>query len=156
MSTAYLVRECMTSPVTSIANSANLLEAALLLRRSGFRHLPVVDDDGCLVGIISDSDVLRAAPSLLSKITEEEYNAIFETTPLERVMSRRPLTVTPATPLREAAAILIGKKLGCLPVVEGGRLVGILTVTDMLRVLYRLLDTSPADTVAAKRPVPDP
>ncbi len=138
MSNEYLVRDFMTAPVTSISHDARLLEAALTLRRTGFRHLPVVEGER-LVGIISDRDVQRLTPSLLSKITAEEYNAVFENTTLERVMTRDPLTVTPTTPLREAAAILQGSKLGCLPVVEDGRLVGIVTRADLLGVLVRLL-----------------
>ncbi len=138
MSNEYLVRDFMTAPVTSISHDARLLEAALTLRRTGFRHLAVVQGDH-LVGIISDRDVQRLAPSLLSKITAEEYNAVFENTPLERVMTRDPLTVTPTTPLREAAATLQSNKLGCLPVVEDGRLVGIVTRGDLLGVLVRLL-----------------
>ncbi len=134
----YLVRSFMTAPAKSIARDAHLLDAALTLRSTGFRHLPIVDGDR-LVGIISDRDVQRLAPSLLSNITQDEYNAVFENTPLERVMTRDPLTVTPTTPLHKAAAILHGRKLGCLPVVEDGRLVGILTVTDLLGVLLRFL-----------------
>lgn len=141
MSEEYLVRDFMTSPVDSISCEARLLDAALILRSTGFRHLPIVDGER-LVGIITDRDVHRFAPSLLAKITPEEYNAVFENTPLERVMTRNPLTVTPTTPLREAASILQERKLGCLPVVDNGRLVGILTVTDMLGVLLRFLTSS--------------
>jgi len=134
----YLVRDFMTAPVTGIQQDARLLDAALVLRRSGFRHLPIVDGDR-LVGIITDRDIQRFAPSLLGKISQEDYNAIFENTPLERVMTRDPATVTPATPVSEAVAILYNKKLGCLPVVEDGRLIGIITITDMLNLLHRLL-----------------
>jgi acetoin utilization protein AcuB len=141
MSDEYLVRDFMTAPAKSIAHDATLLDAALFLRSTGFRHLPIVDGDR-LVGIVTDRDVGRLAPSLLSKITQEEYNSIFENTPLERVMTRNPLTATPTTPLREAANILHENKLGCLPVVEDGRLVGILTVTDMLGVLLRFLGSA--------------
>ncbi len=141
MSKEYLVRDFMTSPVRSLPVDACLLDAALILRSTGFRHLPIVDGER-LVGIITDRDVYRFAPSLLGKITQEEYNAIFENTPLERVMTRNPLTVAPTTPLREAASILYERKLGCLPVVEDGRLVGILTITDMLGVLLRFLTSA--------------
>ncbi len=138
MNEKYLVRHFMTAPVKSLPQDASLLDAALALRSTGFRHLPIVEGDR-LVGIITDRDIHRFAPSLLSKITQEEYNAVFESTPLERVMTRNPRTVTPSTPLREAAAILHDKKLGCLPVVENERLVGILTVNDMLGALLGFL-----------------
>lgn len=139
MSEEYLVRDFMTAPVTSIPQEACLLDAVLIMRRSGIRHLPIVAESDRLVGLITDRDVHRFSPSLLSRIGQDEYNDIFENTPLERVMTHNPLTVTPAMPLREAAGILHEKKLGCLPVVEDGRLVGIITVTDMLSILLRLL-----------------
>ena len=138
MADDYQVREFMTSPCTSIGSDARLLDAALTLRRSGFRHLPIVKGEK-LVGIITDRDINRYAPSLLSNISQEDYNAIFEETPLERVMTRDPLSVTPSTPVREAVAILHNRKLGCLPVVEEDRLVGILTTNDCLKLLHRLL-----------------
>jgi len=134
----YLVRDFMSTMVTTVPYTARLLEAALTLRRTSFRHLPIVDGDK-LVGIITDRDIHRFAPSLLSKITQEEYNAIFENTPLERVMTRNPLTVEPGTSVQEVVEILHSRKLGCVPVVENGKLVGIVTVTDMLRLLYSLL-----------------
>lgn len=145
MSDEFRVRDFMTAPAMSIPRDSRLLDAALLLRNTGFRHLPIVEGDK-LVGIITDRDIQRFTPSLLSKITPEEYNAIFENTMLERVMTRHPISVTPAIPLGEAAAILHERKLGCVPVVEDGRLVGIITVTDMLGVLLRLLTGAPAQT----------
>lgn len=145
----YLVRDCMTSPVLSVTQDARLLDAALTMRRSGFRHLPIVEGDR-LVGIVTDRDIQRFAPSLLSKITPEEYNEIFENTPLSKVMTRHLLTVTPFTPLREAAIILNEKKVGCLPVVEGERLVGIVTRNDLLGLLVRLLEKLPAPQEAPR------
>jgi len=149
MNEKYLVRHFMTSPAKSLPVDARLLDAALTLRSTGFRHLPIVDGER-LVGIITDRDIHRFAPSLLSKVTPEEYNAVFENTPLERVMTRDPLTVTPTTPLREAASTLHEKKLGCLPVVDNGRLVGILTVTDMLGVLLGFLTHAEQETPVAR------
>ncbi|MCL6480649.1 MAG: CBS domain-containing protein [Firmicutes bacterium] len=138
----HRVRDFMTTPALSIPVDSSLLEAVLLLRRSGIRHLPVVDGER-LVGIFTERDMLRFSPSLLMKISPDEYNAIFETTPLEKVMTRDPVRVTPETPMRVAAALLQEKKIGCLPVVEGDRLVGIITVTDMLVALLQLLSPVP-------------
>jgi acetoin utilization protein AcuB len=138
MAEDYLVRDYMTSPVTTVSHEARLLDAALTLRRTGFRHLAIVDGEK-LVGVITDRDISRFAPSLLTNISQEEYNAIFENTPLARVMTRNPLSVTPASLMRDAVKTLHNRKLGCLPVVEGERLVGIITVSDMLAFLYRLM-----------------
>lgn len=142
MSEEYFVRDIMTAPVTSLSKDARLIDAALTLRRTGYRHLPIVDGER-LVGLLSDRDLQRLTPSRLGKITQEEYNAIFEDTQLERVMTRNPITTAPDVHLREAAAILQEKKLGCLPVVEADRLVGIVTKGDLLGVLLRLLDHEP-------------
>lgn len=138
MAEEYLVRDYMTTPVTTVSHEARLLDAALTLRRTGFRHLAIVDGER-LVGVITDRDISRFAPSLLTNISQEEYNAIFENTPLARVMTRNPLSVTPASLMRDAVKTLHNRKLGCLPVVEGERLVGIITVSDMLAFLYRLM-----------------
>jgi len=146
MAEEYFVRDYMSSPVTTVPHDAQLLEAALTLRRTGFRHLAIVDGEK-LVGIITDRDIARFAPSMLTNISPEEYNAIFENTPLAKVMTRNPLTVNPSTPVREAVKMLHNRKLGCLPVVEGEKLVGIVTVSDMLSFLYRLItgETPPSE-----------
>lgn len=138
MPAEYLVRDYMSTPVTTVPHDAKLLEAALTLRRTGFRHLAIVDGEK-LVGIITDRDIARFAPSMLTKISPEEYNAIFENTPLAKVMTRNPLTVSPSTSVQEAVKLLHSRKLGCLPVVEGEKLVGILTTSDMLSFLHRLI-----------------
>lgn len=142
MSQSYLVRDYMMSALTTIPRESSLLDAAMTMRRSSIRHLPIVDGDK-LVGIITERDVLRCSPSLLSEITQEEYNAIFENTPIARVMTRDPTSVTPDSPIRDAIALMMERKMGCLPVVEGGRLVGILTRSDLLNVLISLLPASP-------------
>ena len=134
----FFVREYMTTPATVLSQTNTLLDAALLFRRTRFRHLPIVDD-GRLVGILSDRDVTRLAPSMLGKMSPEEYNEVFEKTPLEKAMTRAVITVSPDTRVLEAAALLHQKKVGCLPVVEDARLVGIITITDMLGLLLQLL-----------------
>ena len=143
MSESYVVRDYMMSALTTIPQESSLLDAAMTMRRSTIRHLPVVDGER-LVGIITERDVLRCSPSLLSEITQDEYNAIFENTPIARVMTRDPISVAPDSPIREAVALMMDRKMGCLPVVEGGRLVGILTRSDLLNVLINLLPAPPA------------
>jgi len=142
MAVPRLVGEIMTAQVSTIDHDAKLLEAVLLLRSSGFRHLPVVKE-GQLVGLLSDRDVQRAAPSLFGEVTQEEYNRIFETTPVSRVMARDTLTVTPETPINEAVALMHEHKYGALPVVDAnGKLAGIVTTIDCLRLLQALLSQS--------------
>lgn len=133
------VREIMTSDVTTLEHDAKLLDAALLMRSSGFRHLPVVKE-GRLVGVLSDRDVQRASPSMFSKISPEEYNQLFETTPIVKVMARDPTAVSPDTTVQEVVQLMFEHKFGSVPVVDGEqRLVGIVTTTDLLRILNDLL-----------------
>ena len=133
------VGEFMTSTVTSLTSAARLLDAALLVRRSGKRRVPVVDEKGKVVGIVSDRDVARFAPSILGHSTPDEYNKIFEVTAITAVMTKDPFTVTPESKITEAVAFFYEKKIGALPVVRNGELAGILTVTDMLGLLYSVL-----------------
>jgi CBS domain-containing protein len=142
MSESYQVRDYMMSALTTISQESSLLDAAMTMRRSSIRHLPIVEGEK-LVGIITERDVLRCSPSLLGEITQDEYNAIFENTPITRVMTRDPISVAPDSPVRDAVALMIDRKMGCLPVVEGERLVGILTRSDLLNVLMNLLPASP-------------
>jgi acetoin utilization protein AcuB len=134
----FLVRDIMTSPAASLPSTASLLDAALLIRRTGFRHIPVLEG-AKLLGVITDGDVNRLAPSRLRNITPDEYNSVLENTLLESVMSRNLVTVSEDTPVVEAVGLLYAKKLGCLPVIAGERLIGIVTVTDLLGLLHQVL-----------------
>jgi acetoin utilization protein AcuB len=113
-----LVRDVMTTEVVTIESNALLLDAAMMLRSSSIRHLLVIEDTK-LVGVLSDRDVQRCAPSRLIPITEEGYNSVFAETRVDWVMTREPETVSPATPLVEALAPIQQSRFGCLPVEEG-------------------------------------
>ena len=134
----YIVLDVMTKEVVSVSPSTVLLDAALLLRASALRHLPVVQE-GRLVGILTERDVQRCAPSRLIPITEDSYNAVFADTNVGRVMTREPKTVSSQTPLLDAIRLMQQAKYGCLPVVDDGALVGILTRGDLIDALQRVL-----------------
>ena len=135
---ASRVREYMTPEPQSLEVGKTLLDAVLMIRRDYVRHIPILAH-GHLVGLLSDRDVNRLAPSLLIPHTPEEYNRVFADTPLEKVMTRNPRTIPPDAPLAEAVDLLFRERLGCLPVLDEGKLVGIITVSDMLRALYELV-----------------
>jgi acetoin utilization protein AcuB len=116
------VQAWMSSPVHTVAPSATAAEAVALLRRHRIRHLPVVEGER-VVGVITDRD-LRAAD--LGQ-------------PVSAAMSRPVLSVGPRTALDRAARLLFDRRIGCLPVVEESRLVGILTQTDAVAALVELL-----------------
>jgi len=134
-----LVRDYMTRKVSSLQEDARLLDAALLIRHSGKRHVPILSASGKVVGIISDRDVSRLAPSMLARMSQEEYNEIFEKTPITRGMTKNPITISPDAPIDQAVTILHSKKIGAVLVVENEELVGILTISDMLGLLHELL-----------------
>ena len=135
-----LVRDYMTRNVTTLNDDVRLLDAALMIRRTGKRHVPILSsENGRVVGIISDRDVSRLAPSMLPGQSQEEYNRVFEETPITAAMTKEPFTTTPDTPIVEAVHFLYTKKVGALLAVQDGELKGILTVSDMLGLLHELL-----------------
>ncbi len=133
------VGEVMKTELTTLEEDATLLDAALLMRSGGVRHLPVVRD-GRAVGVLSDRDVQRASPSMFSNLTPEEYNRMFETIPVIKVMVRDPLSIPPETSLLAAAQQMFEHKIGSLLVTgPDRRLIGIVTTTDLMRVLVDAL-----------------
>jgi len=143
MKSTFRVRDYMTSTVTSLTVNARLLDAALLIRRTGKRHVPVVSADGKVLGIISDRDVSRLAPSVLSPMGAEEYNKIFEGTSVTLAMTRDPVTIHPDAPVQQAVHIMTSRKFSSVLVTEpDGKLVGIITITDLLGLLDQLLARS--------------
>lgn len=133
-----LVEDAMTRAVETLSQEETLRDAINLLRSKRIRHLPVVEASK-LVGIVTDRDVKRATPSVLSGVAKEEYDAALLTIKVAQFMTREPITVTPKSGLKAACGIFVNKKVGALPVVDDGRLVGILTEIDILRIAYDLL-----------------
>ena len=125
-----LVKEMMRRPVTVIPVQTTLGEADEMLTAKGFRHLPVVDQ-GRLVGVITDRDIRFATSSLCPTPRGAEE-------PVSVAMSSPPLTADPLDPVEDAARIMREHKIGCLPVLDGRELVGILTGMDLLDALMTL------------------
>ena len=115
------VADLLTSQLRSLRETDSLADAMATMQELFIRHMPVVDEAGQLVGLVTNRDLL----SLEHKKDAE--------TPLREIMHTDVVTVTPDTALRTAAETMIFHKVGCLPVVENGRLVGIITETDFLK-----------------------
>jgi CBS domain-containing protein len=128
---ALRVRDYMTTNIETLGPNDLLLDAELLIRRAGLRHIPVVSE-GRVVGLLTERDVRRYAPSILDS-TPDEYNRIFEQTTVGTVMTRQVRTIAPDAPLAEAVELLNSPHLGCLPVMENETLLGIITRRDLLR-----------------------
>ncbi|MBI2820426.1 MAG: CBS domain-containing protein [Acidobacteria bacterium] len=128
----------MTLQVEALEANQSLLDAVLLLRKSGFRHIPVLDQ-GRLAGVITERDLWRFSPTMLIPLSQKDYNRVFEETTIGKVMTREPQTIAPDAPLTAAVDLMFQNRLGCLPVMEADQLVGIITVRDMLRALNDLI-----------------
>jgi acetoin utilization protein AcuB len=103
------------------------------------RRLPVLDDAGNLVGIVSEKDLLYASPSPATSLSIYEMHYVLSRLKVSEVMSADLVTTTPDTLLEEAARIMADNKIGGLPVVQDGKLVGIITETDVFKVFLELL-----------------
>lgn len=133
------VGDVMSRKIVTVTEKDVLETAEYGMSRMRFRHLPVVDAQGKLVGLLSHGDLLHAASSTLSEM-EAERNALILQQPIRRIMQREVLTVQPNDSLIEAGKVLWESKIGCLPVVdEQGALLGMITKSDFIRVALQLL-----------------
>src|SRR4051794_13598539 len=124
---AMLVRDAMTPDVVTLDRNESLLIADDVMRLGRIRHLPVVDSDGTLVGIVSQRDLFHSG--LLRALgygTRAKQHAL-ELLVLKEAMKTDVVTIAPDAPLAEAAQIMLARKIGCLVVVEHEQIVGILT-----------------------------
>ncbi|MFW5921066.1 MAG: CBS domain-containing protein [Polyangiales bacterium] len=126
------VRDLMATDIVTLEEDEDLDLAEQLMQLARIRHLPVVRD-GDLVGLVTNRDLLRAQASHLAEPSAEQKKAMNLWVKAGWIMTRDVQTVEPDAPLLEAAHMLRNHKYGCLPVVEGGKLVGILTEDDFVR-----------------------
>ena len=110
----------------------SMKKAMDLLKEHEIRHLPVLKDGDKLVGILSERDIKQASPSPATALEIREIYYLLDKIKVKQIMTRRPYTVSSSAPIEEAALIIREKKIGCLPVVDDGKLVGILTETDII------------------------
>lgn len=132
MTTQLHVRDIMTKKVKTIDRNDNLGTADDIMRLGRFRHIVVVDEDGALAGVLSQRDLFLGG--LLKGLG---YGTHAKTKALEMLIVKEAMvsdvvTTTPDTPLTTAAATMLARQIGCLPVIEGGKLVGILTEGDFV------------------------
>jgi acetoin utilization protein AcuB len=133
------VRDFMTKDPVTLRQDDLLRQAVEVVMVRRIRHIPVLDEQGSLVGIVTDRDVQGTLPSPLSAAAPEEYEALLETTPLARIMTRSVITVGADDLAAEAVETLLADRIDGLPVLEEGRLVGIFTVRDALRAYLEIL-----------------
>jgi CBS domain-containing protein len=126
------VREIMMgSPVTlNPDDSADLANDIISLGR--IRHVPIVQE-GKLVGLVSARDLIGAAANQIFGLKQKTKSALLKTVPIKQIMKKRLITVEPETDIKRAAHLMADRKVGCLPVLKEGSLVGLVTTTDVLR-----------------------
>lgn len=137
-----LVRSRMTPDVLTVTPTSPLGEALRITRDHSIRHLPVIDENG-LVGVVSDRDLRLAAPPVWATGSDyEELRQAFESKCVRDVMTVHAIvSTTEDTPIEDAARLLYEHRIGCLPVMRGNQLVGILTETDVMRAFVELFGT---------------
>jgi len=134
-----LVYERMSRHPITVNVDVPIDEALHLMRDSKVRRLPVVDKQGKLVGIVSEKDLLYASPSPVTSLSIHEIHYLVSKIKVADVMTKDVITVGEYTPLEEAARIMVDHKIGGLPVVRNGTLVGIITETDLFKIFIELL-----------------
>ncbi len=133
-----LVGRRMRTSLITVTKDATLAQARELLHSHRIRHLPVVERER-LLGILTDRDLRQASPSSAAGISPDRTVAFLAQIPVTEAMVRDVRTVSPYTTVEEAARLMIEHKIGCLPVTEADRLVGIITETDILGVLVDVM-----------------
>lgn len=132
------VGERMSRPVISVSPDAPINDVLVMFKKEHIRRAPVLKD-GKLVGIVSEKDLLNASPSDVSTLSVWEMNYLISKVKVKNVMTKKVITVSRDTPIEEAARIMADKKIGGLPVVDGERVVGMITETDLFKVFLELM-----------------
>lgn len=134
-----LVKDRMTPSPVTVTEETPAGEALKLIRERRIRRLPVLDKRGRLVGIISEKDLLYASPSPATSLSVYEVHYLIAKLQVKEVMKRKVVTTTLDTPLEDAARVMVDNKIGCLPVLKDGQVVGIITETDIFKSFLELM-----------------
>jgi len=134
-----LVRDRMSKHPITVTVDVHIDEALKMMRDNKVRRLPVIDKDGQLMGIVSEMDLLYASPSPATSLSVYEIHYLMARITVQDVMTKEVISIEEDTPLEEAARIMVDNKIGGLPVVRNGKLVGIITETDLFKIFLELL-----------------
>ena len=128
------VREIMMGSPVTLTPEATLDLANDVISLGRIRHIPVVDG-GKLVGLLSERDLIGAAANRIFNLKQKSRSALLKNELVKNVMKKNVVTVSPETPIKDAARLMADKKIGCVPVMSEGSLVGLVTTTNILRYL---------------------
>jgi acetoin utilization protein AcuB len=132
------VGQRMTRNPITITPDVTVPEAQAIMRREKVQRLPVLDNNGRLVGIVTSLDLIHASPSPATSLDIYEMHYLLSKLKVEKVMTRQVITVTEDLPIEEAARIMVDNKISGLPVMRGDVLVGIITETDLFKLFIEL------------------
>lgn len=133
-----IIERRMTKNPVTITPDASVVEASDLMKKEKVHRLPVLDKEKNLVGVISEKDILFATPSPASSLSIHEMAYLLSKLTVKKIMSKNPVTISKDTPVEEAARLMVDQDLSCLPVVEDGKLIGIVSKSDMFKILLEL------------------
>jgi CBS domain-containing membrane protein len=129
------VKDIMTHEVQTVGRNDQLAVADTLMKQSRIRHLPVLDADGMVCAVVSQRDLFRGALLRALGFGGRAEDAMLRQVAVKEAMSEEIHTATPDLSVADAARTMIERRIGCLPVVEGGKLVGMVTETDFVRLV---------------------
>ena len=134
-----LIREWMTQDVITVTPDTSMMKASKILKENRIRRLPVVDAEGRLIGIVSDRDIKEASPSKATTLDMHELYYLLSEIKVKDIMTRDPFTVRAEDTVETVALNMIEKRIGGLPVIDdGGKLVGIISDSDVFKVLITI------------------
>jgi acetoin utilization protein AcuB len=134
MAKQALIRDWMSKDVLTVDPKTPIAEAYRLMKERKVRRLPVVKD-GRLIGIVTLGDVREASPSSATSLSIWELNYLWAQLTVDRVMKTHVITIAPDATIMDAASLMLEHKISGLPVVDDGTLVGIITESDIFRML---------------------
>ncbi|MBK7316862.1 CBS and ACT domain-containing protein [Candidatus Villigracilis affinis] len=132
------VGERMSSPVISVSPETPIHDALVMFKKEHIRRAPVIKD-GKLVGIVSQGDLLNASPSPVSSLSVWEMNYLISKVTVKQVMTKKVKSIDVNTPIEEAARIMADSKIGGMPVMRSGVIAGMITETDLFKILLELM-----------------
>ena len=134
-----IIADRMKKNPATASPEMSISEASAKMKAEKVHRLPVLDDDRHLVGVISEKDILLAAPSPASTLITYEINYLLSKLKVKNIMSRNPVTITRETTIEEAVRLMVENDLSCLPVMDNGFLSGIVSKSDLFKILLEML-----------------
>ncbi len=133
------VKDSMTPNPYCISEDTNISKALDIMETNNFHRLPVVDEQGKLIGLITEGIIAESSPSKATSLSIHELNYLLSKTTAGNIMIKNVTTISPDAFLEEAASLMLSKRIGCLPVIENDKVVGIITDNDIFDAFINLL-----------------